>query len=264
MSTSPSLLQILTRSEYRKDILFLVEERARSQSEINDYFHVTSPEIQPRLKEMEAANLIIKNEGTYQLTLFGKILAKYYKPFLDTITAIESNGDFWESHDLSAIPEDLFFRIHELKDCKVVEAENSNLFESHKEFVENVSKSTRFMGAACVFIPSWTELFLNLAIKGIKIEIIVTEGIFNKLKSEYPQELKTLLENNTRMYLCKTKLSTTFATTDRYFSLALTTTNGTFYDHKNDLMGCGETAVKWGESLFEYYKEQSVEVKLTD
>ena len=257
---SKGLLQIITGSEYRRDLLFFLRDSPKTLSEIKDYFGVTSPEIKPRIKEMEAANLIVKQDGAYQLTNFGKILSSYYKPLLDTITAIESNGDFWESHDLSAIPEELLYRIQELKYCKVVKAENYNLFESHKEFIDNVSSSLHFKGASCIFIPPWIELFTDLASEGVQIEIILTELIFNKIKTEYSSELRTLLEGNTRLYVCTEPLNAAFATTDQFFSLALNTINGNFYDHKNDLIGVDQTSIKWGESLFEYYKERSTEI----
>jgi len=254
------LLQIITGSEYRRDLLFYIGNSSKTLSEIKDYFEVTSPEIKPRIKEMEAANIIVKQDGAYELTLTGKILSSYYKPLLDTITAIESNCDFWESHDLSAIPEELLYRIQELKYCKVVKAENYNLFESHKEFKENVSSSLHFRGASCIFIPSWIELFTVLASEGAQIEIILTELIFNKIKKEYSSELRALLAGNTRLYVCTEPLNAAFATTDQYFSLALNTLNGNFYDHKNDLIGTDIASIRWGESLFEYYKERSIEI----
>ena len=93
---SSGLLSILTFSEKRKDILFLLQENPRTLSEIKDYFDVRSPEILPRLKEMEAANMIVRQDGMYQLTSLGKVSAIYYKPFLDTLTAIEDKRRFLE------------------------------------------------------------------------------------------------------------------------------------------------------------------------
>ena len=78
---SSGLLSILTFSEKRKDILFLLQESPRTLSEIKDHFDVKSPEILPRLKEMETSNMIIRQDGMYQLTSLGRVAAIYYKPF---------------------------------------------------------------------------------------------------------------------------------------------------------------------------------------
>ena len=126
---SSGLLSILTFSEKRKDILFLLQESPKTLSEIKDYFDVRSPEILPRLKEMEAANMIVRQDGMYRLTSLGKVSAIYYKPFLDTLTAIEANEDFWRDHDLGAIPDMLLNRIQELKDCRVVRDEHEHIYD---------------------------------------------------------------------------------------------------------------------------------------
>ncbi|TAH71569.1 MAG: ArsR family transcriptional regulator, partial [Methanosarcina mazei] len=72
---STGLLSILTFSEKRKDILFLLQENPKTLSEIKDYFDVRSPEILPRLKEMENSNMIVRQEGVYKLTSLGKVAA---------------------------------------------------------------------------------------------------------------------------------------------------------------------------------------------
>lgn len=255
MKRCDDLLSLLTFSDKRRDVLFLLQEKPRTLSDIKEYFDVKSPEILPRLKELEVENLIIKQDGTYSLTSLGKVLALHYKPFLDTITAIEANKDFWNDHDISAIPESLIYRIKELKGCKVIRAEDCNLFESHREFVKNVSNSLCFKGATGIFIPSWIKLFSDLASRGASIEIILTNEVYNKIKSEYPSELKNLLLNNVLLYVSKDQLKAAFAITDQFFSLALFSNNGP-YDHRNDLEGYDPKAIKWGEDLFEYYKER--------
>jgi len=136
---STGLLSILTFSEKRKDILFQLEESPKTLTEIKDYFHVKSPEILPRLKEMEEANMIVKPDGMYRLTSLGKVAAVYYRPFLDTLMSIEANEDFWRNHDLDAIPDTLLTRILELKDCRVVRNEHEHIYDSHKSFMENVT-----------------------------------------------------------------------------------------------------------------------------
>ena len=117
---SNGLLSVLTFSEKRKDLLFLIQESPRTLSEIKEYFDVRSPEILPRLKEMENANLIYRQEGMYWLTPLGKVSAMYFRPFLDTLSAIEANEKFWKEHDLTGVPETLLNRIQELEKLFIV------------------------------------------------------------------------------------------------------------------------------------------------
>jgi predicted transcriptional regulator len=257
---SEGILSILTFSEKRKDILFLVEESPKTLSEIKDYFNVKSPEILPRLKEMEDTNVIIRHDGVYQLTSMGKVLAKYYKPFLDTIKAVEANKDFWKDHDLDAIPETLLSRIQELKDCKIVNNEHEHIFDSHKSFMDNTLSSSYFMGFASVFLPSFPKTFLELARKNIPTSVIITPNVFFKLKDEHKTDIEEFINyKHTSLYVSeKTKVS--FAVTDRFFSLSLFFTNGSF-DHSSDLVGFDSASIKWGEDLFKNYKDNSIEIK---
>ncbi|MDD4588897.1 MAG: winged helix-turn-helix domain-containing protein [Parabacteroides sp.] len=255
------LLSLLTASEKRKDVLFLLHEKPRTLQDIKDHFDVRSPEILPRLKEMEAAKMIIKQDGLYSLAPLGRVAAMYYKPLLDTLDAIESNESFWGEHDLSAISAELLYRIRELKECSVIRAESYNICESHPEFKENVSNSLYFKGAACIFIPSWIDLFLELANRGASIEIILTDGVYNKIKCEYASELDILLKHGTHFYIYN-DLKTSFAVTDEFLSLSLNYFNGV-HDTKNDMQGSDPASIKWGESLFSWYKAQAVEMVST-
>lgn len=257
---SNGLLSILTFSDKRKDILFLLKENPRTLSDIKDYFDVKSPEILPRLKEMEASNLIIRQEGLYHLTPLGKVSALYYKPFLDTLTAIETNEDFWRDHDLSAIPEALLNRIQELKECRVIRDEHEHIYDTHKAFLENVLSSNRFVGFSSIFLPGHPSMFLELAQRGIPISIIVTPNVFFKIKSEYSTEIEEFIKLEHTSFHVYDNAKIAFVITDRFLSLSLFFKNGT-YDPRNDLMGFESSSIKWGEDLFKYYKENSIEIK---
>jgi len=257
---SSGLLSILTFSEKRKDILFLLEESPKTLSEIKYYFDVKSPEIIPRLREMEEVNMIIRQDGMYRLTSLGKVLIVYYKPFLDTLTAIEINKDFWSKHDFEAIPYTLLSRIQELKDCRNIRTEHEHIYDSHKSFMENVFCSTHFMGFASIFFPSFPILFLEMARKNIPISIIVTPNVFFKIQNEYSAEIEEFLNYKHSSFHVYNDEKISFSVTNRFFSLSLFFKNGTF-DPSNDMVGFDSSSIKWGEDLFKHYKENSIEIK---
>jgi predicted transcriptional regulator len=209
---------------------------------------------------MESANLIIRQEGMYQLTPLGKVSAIYYKPLLDTLTAIETNEIFWRDHDLAAVPEILLNRIQELKECRVVREEQEHIYDTHKAFMENVLSSTHFVGFSSIFLPSHPLMFVELARRNIPVSIIVTPNVFFKIKSEYSAEIEEFLKfKHTGLYVYD-NAKVAFVVTDRFLSLSLFFKNGTF-DPRNDLIGFDSSSIKWGEDLFKYYKENSIEIK---
>jgi predicted transcriptional regulator len=257
---SEGLLSILTYSEKRRDILFLLEESPKTLSEIKDYFNVKSPEILPRLKEMEDANMIFKQEGVYQLSSLGKVSVRHYKPFLDTLASIEANSDFWRNHDHDAIPDKLLTRIQELKNCTIVTNEHDHIYDSHKSFIENVESSTQFKGFSSIFLPNFPKMFLGLARQNVPVSIIVTPNVFFKIKNEHNAEIIEFIKYNHTNFFVSDYAKVSFGVTDRFFSLSLFYNNGTF-DPSTDLVGYDSLSIKWGEDLFSHYKERSIEIK---
>ena len=212
---------------------------------------------------MEASGLIIKEEGyCYHLSKLGEVVVIKYRPFLDTLKAIESNLSFWNDHNLSAIPDNLLDRIDELKDCKVHNIDYS--FESHPDFIKYTIDSNRFQGVASIFIPNWPMMFLELAKEGVDIEIVVTQNVLDVINDRYPKMLEEGLSYpNAHMYLYKEKADIAFATTDIFLSLSLISNKTNMYDPCNDLIGFDPMALKWGHDLFEYYKTNSIKLKNT-
>jgi predicted transcriptional regulator len=101
--------------------------------ELKKYFGVTSSGIIPRIKELEDRGLIIKNNGEYCLTPIGTVMAKNLKTMSELSFLIEKNGQFFNNHDLSPIPEHLLYRIGELGKCKLVENDAENVNASFRE-----------------------------------------------------------------------------------------------------------------------------------
>lgn len=257
---SNGLLSVLTFSEKRKELLFLLQEEPRTLSDIKEHFDVKSPEILPRLKEMETSNLIYRENGFYYLTSIGKVTARHFEPFLNTLYAIEANENFWKKHDLAHIPENLLDRIKDLGECRIEMDENENIYDSHENFLNNITASSRFMGFSSIFLPHYPSFFLKMARKGISVSIVVTPNVFFKLKKEHSEEIKEFLEfDKTELYLADSfKLA--FVVTDKFFSLSLFFKNGT-YDPQNDLVGFNPEALMWGEDLFNYYREKSMKIE---
>lgn len=257
---SEGLLSTLAFSERRKEILFLLEESPKTLSEIKTYFNLTSTEILPRLKEMEDVYMILKQEELYQLSSMGKIAALYYKPFLDTLTSIEVNEDFWRNHDLEKIPEALLCRIKELRNCRIIKDEFEYIYASHQSFIENVMSSKRFVGLASIFLPNFPQMFLELARKNIPVSIIVTPKVFSQVKREYTTEFGEFIKYEHTDFYVIDESNISFGVTDQFFSLSLFFKNGT-YDPRADLVGFDPDSIKWGEDLFEFYKEKSIEIR---
>ncbi len=253
---SKGLLSILTFSEKRKDILFLLEEKPCTLSDIKDHFNVSSPEISPRIKEMLAHNLIEKDDKYYRITPIGKAIITHFSPFLDIIGTIEKNEEFWEQHYLGDIPQSFLNELMDLKDCEVVSDSIENIYESHKTFTDNISRSSYLMGLSSIFIPTYPDFFVGLAERGIPTSLILTEKVFSKVRDEHHEKLDFYLKSpNTELFVIE-DVKLAFVVTDIFFSMSLFFNPDT-YDPRDDLVGYEGSALKWGSDLFEHYKNIS-------
>ncbi|GFO97374.1 ArsR family transcriptional regulator [groundwater metagenome] len=258
---SRGLLSVLAFSEKRENILFLLLKEPKTLSEIKSHLNVTSPEILPRIKEMETKNLICKDDKHYVLTPIGKVVAKFFQPLINTLHVIEENEEFWEKHMVEAVPQEFLERICELGSCRLVENRLENMYEPHTEFFENVSKSELVMGIAPIFNPAYPSFFLQLAQRKVHIALILTKNVFEKVKKEYEDTLQRFLDyNNTSLYILNGDIKLAFVVTNEFLSLSLFFRNGTFDAHR-DLISFDKSALKWGDELFKYYKERSEEIK---
>lgn len=258
---SKGLLSLLTFSEKRKDLLLFLLEQPSTLANIRKRFNVSSPEIAPRIREMESASLIYKDPSTkmYTLTATGKIIAKSFKPFVDLVSLIEKNEDFWNDHDLSGIPDHLLDRLIDLKDCVFYVDSLENIYDSHRTFTENIARSSMIKGVSPVFFPSYPDFFLQLAQKNVPTSLILTKNIFDKVINEHNEKMKAYHDAKyTDLYLLDSS-KVAFVVTDIFFSMSLFFKSGN-YDPRTDLICFDETGIQWGNDLFKYYLSQAKKI----
>ncbi|WP_406670596.1 winged helix-turn-helix domain-containing protein [Methanolobus sp. ZRKC4] len=253
---SKGILSILTFSEKRKDILFLLEEKPCTLSDIKEYFDVSSPEIFPRLKEMENYNLIKKADKHYQITPIGLAMIRHFRPFLDILSTIEKNETFWKEHMLDDIPQSMIDNLMELKNSELVSDSIENIYESHKTFTENISKSSFLKGVSSIFIPTYPDFVVGMAERNVPTSLILTEKVFSKVRDEHREKLEYYLNASQTELFVVDDIKVAFVVTDYFFSLSLFFSNGS-YDPRSDLVGYDTSAIKWGNDLFEHYRKLS-------
>lgn len=236
-------------------------EEPRSLSDIRAHFDVTSSSIIPRIKDLLQASLMVKDDGKYQLTTTGTILAKKLRALDNLGGIIETTGQFLNEHDLSPIPAKLMDRIDELGNCKVITNELEHITATHDQIYSNLPKSGKIMGISPVLDPEYPKIYYALVKRGIPVSIIVTKNIFRKIEKDYSSFLTEYLScDNAKMYVVD-QARLVLVSTDEFLSMYLYNKNGAF-DSMNSLYSSDESAVNWGEELFEEYLRKAKEIKI--
>lgn len=256
-----SLIDLAFLSEKRKDVLLLLEEGPKTGDEIKTALNVNSTSIMPQIKKLKEGRLIVQDDkNTYKLSEMGEIVVEKMEPLLDTVRVFEENYDYWTNHDFTAIPEYLLNRIDELGNYFMLEADLNRLFEVPEDFKNNLLESKHVKMFLSYFNPLHVEIYSELARKGAEMCLILTEPVFDRMKKDYYENLKSLMESkNIEIYICDKNVTLKDVVTERFCSLVLFDKKGKF-DHQR-LMSFDESALKWCEELFLYYKEMSTRLE---
>lgn len=256
-----SLIDLAFLSEKRKDVLLLLEEGPKTGDEIKIALNVNSTAIMPQIKKLKEGHLIVQDEkNTYKLSEMGEIVVEKMEPLLNTIRVFEENYEYWTNHDFIAIPEHLLNRIDELGNYFMLEADLNRLFEIPEDFKNNLLESRHVKIFISYFNPLHIEIYRELARKEAEICLILTEPVFNRIKKDYYEDLKFLMESKyTEIYICNKNITLKNVVTERFCSLVFFDKKGK-YDHQR-LMSYDESAIKWCEGLILYYKDMSTRLE---
>lgn len=255
------LVSTITFSRKRENLLLLLREGPRTLEDIRNALNVTSSGMIPQIRKLEEQRLVRQEGKKYLLTDTGVVIAEVFSSFIRTADIIEDYSDFWELHELRAIPHHLLKRIHELGDCRLVESRISDIYEPHKEFMKYVMNTKKFMGIAPVFHQTYPTLFLQLAESGTDVSIILTKDIYEKTRAGHEDVMKKFIGlENAELLISNYDIRLASAVTDNFFSMSFFFKNDG-YDSLNELVSSDNTAVRWGEELFKYFTEKSIRIK---
>jgi predicted transcriptional regulator len=255
-------LDMIFSSDKRKQILLLLREGPKSIEEIISFLNAGPASVYPQIKLLKEGHLLYREKNKYYLTLIGEAVTEKMTSVVDTIEALESKYDFWNSHKLEGIPPHLLKRISDLK-CSTFARplDESSMFSPHTEFVENIAKSEFVKGLSPFIHPLYPKMFLYFAERGIAVSLVVTEPVLERMRTEFRTEVEMFLNlDNAHLYVYDKEMLLSSAVTNCFLSLGLFYNNG-IYDHINDIICFEPAALHWGEDLYNYYEGLSKKVK---
>ncbi|MDW7732340.1 MAG: winged helix-turn-helix domain-containing protein [Methanolobus sp.] len=256
------LISTVFLSEKRKSTLLMLMDGPATIDEIKDSLTGTTSAIMAQVKILLEQGLIEQKEDEYRLTSVGKIIMKKIEPLVETLNVLEENKDYWDSRNLSAIPEFLFDRIGDLGDVIIYEPDLNHLFEPPNELLTSLKKTRNASTFYSYFCPSCPNNYSELAKNEVHYDLILTRPVYERLMDEYSEQHCAMMESrNSNIYICNddtVKLGA-LSITDNLMLIAFFNKDGVF-DHKK-VLSFEESARQWGKDLFLYYKENSEKVK---
>lgn len=256
----PELIDIVFRSQKRRDLLLLLGEEPRTMEEIKVLLDVSPTAILPQIKRLTDSSLVIQTNGNYELTDIGEQVFKKVRSLVDVLTLVEKDN-YWIEHDLDGIPQYLLDRIGDIKGCNLVKADPSQIFEPNTELLDFFASSRYLMVFSSFYRPEFLPLYSKLARLESEVSLIFTESVLEKFLHNYERKIRKFATmENTELSVCKDGVKIAeLIVSDRGMMISLFDSQGRFY---HEYMYCSEPqAISWARELFDFYKSRALKVE---
>lgn len=254
-----SLVDLIFFSDKRKKILTLLADGIKDVDEIKTALKGNACAIMPQIKKLKDMDIILQEGNTYKLSDMGEIIVEKMLPLTELLQVFEGNKDYWSKHDRSPIPPHLMKKIHMLGKCKLEEPDLDHLFEFPENLKEMLSRTTKFRTFYSFFCPDCPKIQADCAKRGAKVDLILDEKVYNRLKDDFGDEYRTLVENNASIYIYRGEIKpSSFIVADEFLILKLFGKEGEF-DHRK-IVSFNKSALEWGNEMTDYYMEHSEKI----
>ena len=254
------LLNIISASDKRRNLLILLKSGPREWDDIKKILKVTSTGMLPQVKILEEEHLIERDGRMFRLTPIGRVLATRMEPLIRVMEIFDRNRKFWQEHNIGVLPQEILNNIGDLGDYRIIEVPDEDLFNINP-FLQNLAGSKTIRGISHTVHPKFPEFFTALAKKGVESSLIFTPNVYKIITENYSDLLQEFLDcGNATLYVNRENLKFSFAVSDSYFSMSLFYNTGIF-DSKHDVTSRDESALRWGDQIFTYYRKQSQKIE---
>ncbi len=229
--------------------------------DIKDKLNVTTSAMMTQIKVLIDQGLIVYDYECYKLSHFGEVIVRKIIPLLNTLKVYSDNMEYWESHKFGSIPSSLQDRVEELEECELIEPDLNRMYELPLKLEKNLENAERIWEVSSYFSPAYPFKYLELARKGVNISLIVSEPVFERLKTEYGSVLEEYMAlKNVEIYTYKDTIGlASCIVTEKFLSFSLFFKNGIYHNHA--MMSFKERSISWGKDLFSYFRSGSVVVE---
>ncbi|MGL4669003.1 MAG: hypothetical protein ACRCVG_00195 [Methanobacteriaceae archaeon] len=271
-------------SNIRTKILISLYYSSKTLAELRESINKQSSSIIHGINILKSEEMIIKNKQ-YALTSKGYLIASNLVKLVENWYSINFEIEFWLDHDISDIPLNFLRNRYILEFSEDIDLSIENYTTSSYKYSKKIASSKNLK----ILIPFFGEEYLNFLINNIpyncNLELITTPEIFFKMdKEKYYKKLKEKTRANIYIWTM-TKIPNVYLTcSEQFFSLGLflkkeivssdirknkrndrnkvrkksSRTLSDLYGLSRIMISKQSNSIKWGENLFEEYKNNAI------
>jgi predicted transcriptional regulator len=169
-------------SEQRLEILLRLYENRSKPAMLAKQIGATISEVFRNMERLVAAQIIVKVDGFYQITPYGKMICKQIASF----SFISNNKKYFSNHNFDSLPQKFIQRIGALSEGKHVKG-FTKVMECWEEIIDNAQQYV--FGIISEETPDLISKITKKAQQGVKINSVFLES------SLVPKDRKKLVDS---------------------------------------------------------------------
>ncbi len=252
-------LKFLIKSDVRVKIMISLSEDAKNIAQLKKEFNLSSSSILHGMYQLEKKNLISRESGNYSLSQTGKIYSYKLMDMIKSISVLDTCENIFLMHEINCIPPELLKDVGCLENSRIVKSVTTDILRPHKVLIRYLYESTNVKHLSSVlYTPNIKLLFSNIEER--RVCLLLTREILDKVLEEVDRDVldKALSQGNLKLGIINDDTKICFTLGDNFISLGLYFLNGE-YDLNNFLMSESKDAISWGNRLFKYYQDTSID-----
>lgn len=252
-------MKFFIASDVRAKILISLREGSKNLAALRKQIHLSSSTILHGMNQLEQKNLVFRESGNYSLSQTGEVVANKLIDVMKSFYSLNLCEGLFLNHDITCIPPELFKDIGCLEKSFIVKSTSTNIMRPQEVLSEYLAKSKDVKQLSSVFNPANVHDFIRTLENDGNVELILTEGILDKLVETAGKEKIAKWMNDGSLKLLKIDEEVKIALTigDNFIALGLFSADGA-YDLSISLISNGSDAISWGNRLFDHYRHQAI------
>lgn len=245
-------IKFLAESKRRIQILSEISNGTNTKTVLREKTDIPKTSLNRCLKELRIRSLVAEERGYYNLTGFGKLMTDEFYHFTKKVSFLNELKGFLAVHNLANIPTEFIMGINQFENFELLNGTELLPYKNIQTYTEHV-REAEIIRALLPLLPIDFEVFLEKIQDDTKVGLVVTNEVLEIIKSD----LDVFGENGDfQLFVAPLKPPLCLTIFEDFIWLGFFNRNGE-YDLKNNLIGKGKNALRWGERLFEYYKRRS-------
>ena len=243
-------VKYISNSLIRLKILATLYERPRNMKDINKSTGINYSSISSNMFGLELKEYIYRKGNQYFISntvrmMIGNIIE------LDQLIAITNKFfNILDAHIIDMIPEESIIELYLLGKAILVESDDKNIYRVYDIIKHSINEASNLKCVLPIFYEDFNNSIDVLINQEIPIELFIPRNIENNFK-----ETLDLEKENLSLATFDEEFNFLLIVTDKMMIVGFFKEDGNF-DQNRILTSKKEECIKWGENLFENYKNK--------